>query len=190
MGTDFSIQDLPMEGVRLITPFYKEDERGFFLKNFEKEVFQEWGISTDISEDFESYSRKGVIRGLHFQTKAPQIKVVRAIHGIIHDVIVDLRRDSKTFGRYMDVVLSGKDHRILCIPQWFAHGFEVLSEDAVVSYKCMGRYLEGYDTGIRWDDKDLAIKWETKSPILSPKDTSLMSFQDFLHICDGLSWKG
>lgn len=186
MNTNFFVKDLSIEGVRLITPFYMEDDRGYFLKSMEKDIFQEWGLKADIYEDFESYSKKGVIRGLHFQTKNPQIKIVRAIKGRIHDVIVDLRKNSKTFGTCLEVILSDENHSSLWVPEGFAHGFEVLSEDAIVSYKCIGKYLSGFDTGICWNDRDLAIKWKTGHPIVSKKDASLMTFREFEEKYSGL----
>lgn len=186
MNSNFSIQDFSIQGVKLITPFYMEDARGFFLKSIEKDVFHSWGLDVDIYEDFESYSHKGVIRGLHFQTKHPQVKIVRAIKGVIHDVIVDLRKNSETFGQYIDVILSDENHNSLWVPEGFAHGFEVLSEDAVMSYKCIGKYLKGYDTGIRWNDEELAIKWETQNPVVSEKDAQLMTFREFVQEFSGL----
>lgn len=186
MNTSFEIQDMKIDGVKLITPFYVEDSRGYFLKSVEKDVFKEWGINLDIYEDFESYSRKGVIRGMHFQTQQPQIKLVRAIRGVIHDVVVDLRKGSQTFGQYVDVILSDENHNSLWVPAGFAHGFEVLSEDAIMSYKCIGKYLAGYDTGICWNDTDLHLPWQTKSPMVSDKDAALMSFQAFREKYTGL----
>lgn len=186
MHTDFSIQNLAIEGVKLITPFYIEDNRGYFLKSVEKDVFKEWGLDVDIYEDFESFSRKGVVRGLHFQTQEPQIKIVRAIYGTIHDIVVDLRKDSETFGQYADVILSDENHHSLWVPEGFAHGFEVLSENAIMSYKCIGRYLKGYDMGICWNDRDLGIKWKTAEPVVSERDAALMSFREFVDKYSGL----
>lgn len=186
MNSNFEIQNLVLDGVKLITPFYQEDNRGYFLKSLERDIYKEWGLDANVYEDFESYSKKGVIRGLHFQTKNPQVKIVRAIKGIIHDVVIDIRKSSKTFGQYVDIILSEENHNILWIPEGFAHGFEVLSEDAIMSYKCVGKYLKGYDTGILWNDTDLAISWHTKHPIVSDKDVALMSFQEFINIYNGL----
>lgn len=186
MATDFKIQELQIEGVKLITPFYAEDSRGYFLKSLERDVFRGWGLNADIQEDFETYSKKGVIRGLHFQTQHPQVKIVRALKGTIHDVVVDLRKGSKNFGKYVEVMLDDKDHNILWVPAGFAHGFEVLSEDAVVSYKCVGKYSKGHDTGICWNDKDISVKWETENPIVSEKDAGLMSFREFTDKYPGL----
>lgn len=186
MNSNFDKQDLFLDGVKLITPFYQEDNRGYFLKSLEKDIYKEWGLNADIYEDFESRSKKGVIRGMHFQTQNPQIKIVRAIKGTIRDVVIDIRKNSKTFGQYADIILSEDNHNILWVPDGFAHGFEVLSEDAIMSYKCVGKYLKGYDTGIRWDDKDLAIPWHTKHPIVSEKDSALMTFQEFIDKYSGL----
>lgn len=186
MTTNFEIKELSFGGVKLLTPFYMEDSRGYFLKNFEKDVFRKWGLDAQIQEDFETYSTRGVVRGLHFQTQNPQIKIVRAIKGTVHDVIVALRRGSENFGKYVDVVLDDKNHNILWIPAGFAHGFEVLSEEALVSYKCVGKYLKGYDTGIRWNDKEIAVKWQTAAPIVSKKDAELMTFREFADKYSGL----
>lgn len=120
---DFNIQDLPIQGAKLISPFYIQDERGYFLKNYEKDIFEQWDLCTDIYESFESSSKRGVIRGLHFQTLKPQSKIVRVIRGTVRDVIVDLRKDSETFGKYIDVILSDKNHLSLWVPKGFAHGF-------------------------------------------------------------------
>lgn len=176
---DFKIQDLAIRGAKLISPFYIQDERGYFLKNYEKDIFDQWGLQADIYESFESSSKCGVIRGLHFQTQKPQSKIVRVIRGTIKDVIVDLRKNSATFGKYIDVILSDENHLSLWIPKGFAHGFEVLSEEAITSYMCIGKYLESYDSGIKWDDKELNIQWETNHPIVSPRDSQLMSFKEF-----------
>ena len=130
----FSIEECELKGLKIIHPFFAEDERGFFLKSFEQDIFKTFGLENIISEDFESFSYKNVIRGLHFQTNNPQIKMVRAITGEIMDVAVDLRKDSPTFGKWESVILSGDNHKIFWIPAGFAHGFRVLSEDAIVSY--------------------------------------------------------
>lgn len=179
MNTNFTVEDLPLEGAKIITPFYVEDNRGYFLKCVEKEIFENWGLKVDIYEDFESFSCKGVIRGLHFQTHNPQAKIVRAILGTIRDVIVDLRKDSETYGQYADVILSDENHEILWIPEGFAHGFEVLSDTALVSYKCIGKYIKEYDTGIVWNDPEIGIMWSTSIPIISDRDAGLMSFHEF-----------
>lgn len=179
MNTDFAVEDLSLEGVKLITPFYMEDNRGFFMKDVEKDIYRGWGLNADICETFESGSRRGVIRGLHFQLQDPQIKIVRVISGVVHDVVVDLRDRSDTFGKYIDVVLSGQNHKSLWIPAGYAHGFEALTDDVIMSYKCIGKYRKGYDSGIVWNDPELNIKWSTDNPVISKRDAGLMSFSSF-----------
>lgn len=186
MSSQFAIKDLKLEGVKLITPFYVEDNRGYFMKSLERGVFADWGLKADIYEEFESYSRKGVIRGMHFQTQHPQVKIVRAIRGTIHDIVVDLRKGSQTFGKYADVLLSDENHYSLWVPEGFAHGFEVLSDDAIMSYKCVGKYLSGYDSGIYYNDKNLALPWKTEHPVVSQKDSELQSLDEFIKTYEGL----
>lgn len=160
---DFTFEKLNIEGLFIVNPFYAEDGRGYFLKSYEKEIFRKAGIETDIFEDFESWSRKNVIRGLHFQTMKPQSKLVRAVYGEIFDVAVDIRRESPTFGQWRGVHLSGENHKALFIPGGFAHGFLVLSDTALVSYKCSGQYLKECDTGIPWNDPDIGVEWPLES---------------------------
>lgn len=180
------IRDTELEGIKLITPYYTEDERGYFLKSIERDSYAKVGLKLDIYESFEAYSKKNVIRGLHFQTKDPQVKLVRAMMGVIYDVVVDLRKESKTFGKYACYELSSSSRETLWIPAGFAHGYRVLSEEAVVSYHCIGRYLKEYDTGIRWDDPDLAIRWEITDPVISSRDNCLPSFQYFIQSQGGI----
>lgn len=179
MNSDFEFKDGELKGVKLISPFYTEDSRGYFLKSMERDIFKAAGIEADIYEDFESYSKKNVIRGMHFQTHEPQIKLVRAIKGKVKDVLIDLRRGSKTFGQIMQIELSEENHLSVLVPKGFAHGFRVLSEEALVSYKCIGKYLSKYDTGILWNDKDLEIDWGINNPIVSERDNQLMTFKQF-----------
>lgn len=175
-----------LEGVKIIIPHYCEDNRGYFLKSIERETFLNFGLEPDISESFETFSIKGVIRGLHFQTKNPQVKIVRAITGAIYDVVVDLRRDSQTFGEYAAFELNCHNHYALWIPAGFAHGYKVLSEAAIVTYACIGEYHKDYDTGIKWDDPDLAISWNITAPIVSPRDNSLQNLKTFIQKTGGL----
>lgn len=175
-----------IDGLKIITPFFVEDERGYFLKNVEKDIFAQFGIDMDIYEEFETYSKHGVIRGLHFQTHNPQGKLVSALKGTIMDVAVDLRKGSLTFGQWESVYLSDQNHELFWIPAGFAHGFEVLSEDALVSYKCVGKYYSEYDTGIRWNDTDIGVKWNVDRPVLSVKDAGLMDFKEFERNYGGL----
>lgn len=186
MNSSFQFQDGELSGVKIITPFYVEDHRGYFLKSLERDIFREAGIEVDIYEDFESYSTKNVIRGLHFQTQNPQVKIVRVIKGKVKDVLVDLRRDSNTFGQSMQIELSEDNRLSVLVPAGFAHGFRVLSEEALVSYKCIGKYLSGFDTGIIWDDSDLQINWGIDNPIISKRDSEHMTFEQFKNKYGGL----
>ena len=176
----FSFEKTSMNGVYLIDSFSTEDRRGYFVKDFEKEIFAQNSLDIDIYESFESFSWKNVIRGLHFQTSEPQAKLVRAITGEIFDVIVDLRTGSETFGKWERFYLSERNRKSLFIPNGFAHGFCVLSNSAIVSYKCVGKYHKGTDSGIVWNDEDLSIKWEVQNPIISERDSALMTFKDFI----------
>lgn len=177
--SDFSFAPTLIEGLYVVTPFFRRDKRGFFLKSFEREIFKLNGIDFSVSEDFESYSTKGVIRGLHFQTEQPQAKYVRVLIGCIYDVAVDLRSGSSTFGKWHAELLSEENRKGLLMPAGFAHGFQVLSDKALVSYKCDGVYSPETDTGIRWDDPDLAIDWPHKeNVILSERDASFVVFAD------------
>lgn len=186
MSSKFECNNLEIKDVKVITPFYMEDERGYFLKSIEKDVFAQWNLKLDIYETFETYSKRAVIRGLHFQTENPQAKIVRVIKGKIRDVIVDLRDGSETFGKYIVVELSDNNRSIVWIPKGFAHGFEVMSEDALVSYTCIGKYSKETDTGIVWNDKTLAINWMTEYPIVSEKDSKLQTFEQFCDKYKGL----
>lgn len=187
MNTQFEIVKEELDGVKLIKPFYTEDQRGYFLKSIEKDIYKQWGLDVDIFEDFESYSKKGVIRGLHFQLEKPQTKIVRVLRGAVRDVIVDLRNNSKSFGQYRIYELSDENRNILWIPKGFAHGFEVISEEgALMSYKCVGKYMPGTDAGIFYGDKKLNIPWETTNPIVSDRDSQLMSFDFFSEKYKGL----
>lgn len=178
----FSFEAIPIPDLMIVNPFYMEDERGFFLKSFEKEIFRQNGIKTEIFEDFESYSIKGVIRGLHFQTEKPQAKLVRALTGTIYDVAVDLRKASETFGKWHAEILSADNHKAFFIPKGFAHGFLVLSDSALVSYKCEGAFSKETDTGIVWNDPELKIDWPTNQVdeiIVAEKDRGLQTFKHF-----------
>lgn len=175
----FNIIDTELDGVKLIKPYYMEDGRGYFLKNYEHEVFHSFGLTNAISEAFISLSKKDVIRGLHFQSYMPQIKYVRVIQGIIYDVVVDLRRLSPSFARWRGFELSDHNHLGIWIPAGFAHGFRVISEEAIVEYLCIGKYYKQYDTGIVWNDPDLAINWGIDNPIVSDRDSKLQLLREY-----------
>ena len=188
MEMNFDIKSTEIEDVKIIIPFYREDDRGYFLKDFEKDVYKKFGLEYDLYENFQSLSQKNVIRGLHFQTTNPQIKIVSTIYGCVHDVVVDLRKGSPTFGEYVDVMLSDQNHKRVWIPRGFAHGFEVLSDYAIMSYKCVGKYDIESDSGINLFDKNLNIKWESDDPIISERDSKLMNLSDFVNQYKGLDY--
>lgn len=179
---NFSFEKTDIKDLIIINPFYVEDERGIFLKSFENNTFKDNGIEFTTYEYFESTSKKGVLRGLHFQTKHPQAKLIRVPFGEILDVAVDLREESETFGKWYSIRLSNKNKKILYIPKGFAHGFLTLSEEAIVSYLCDGEYSKETDSGIVWNDKDLAINWQYEKIdeiIVSDRDKNLQSFKKF-----------
>jgi dTDP-4-dehydrorhamnose 3,5-epimerase len=163
--------DLP--GVRVITPAVYPDSRGNFREVYRRDAYAEAGVPLEFVQDNQSHSVQHVIRGLHFQTRKPQGKLICVLRGTILDVVVDIRRGSPTFGRQLTVELSDQNNRQLFVPAGFAHGFGVLSATADVLYKCTDFYDPGAEGGIRWDDPDLAIDWSIPAPVLSAKDRAL-----------------
>ena len=167
--------------VYIIEPSVFGDDRGYFLESFNLEKFEENMFPIKFVQDNESMSSRGVLRGLHFQ-KPPyaQAKLVRCIEGCVIDVAVDIRKGSPTYGKHVSVELSGENKRQLFVPIGFAHGFSVLSETAVFAYKVDNRYAPAFDSGIRYDDKELNIDWGLKEEDiqLSAKDKDLELFKD------------
>ena len=167
--------------VYIIEPSVFRDNRGYFLESFNLEKFEENMFPIKFVQDNESMSSRGVLRGLHFQ-KPPyaQAKLVRCIEGCVIDVAVDIRKGSPTYGKHVSVELSGENKRQLFVPRGFAHGFSVLSENAVFAYKVDNRYAPESDSGIRYDDKELNINWGLKEEDvqLSFKDKELESFKN------------
>lgn len=181
--SNFNIIDTSIEGLKIVEPFLVRDERGYYIKTFEKDIFKQLGLNIGIQELCGSISKKGVIRGLHFQTKHAQSKLVRCAYGIIYDVAVDLRPDSKTFGKWFGIELSHYNNQMLFIPAGFAHGLMALSDEAVLSYHSAEKYVKDWDYGIRWDDKDLGITWPLERVnadiIISEKDKHLVTFKEY-----------
>jgi dTDP-4-dehydrorhamnose 3,5-epimerase len=165
----------------ILDPQIFKDERGYFMETYNAEEFNKIGLHMTFVQDNESKSKKGVLRGLHFQTSYPQGKLVRVLQGSVFDVGVDLRAGSSTYGKWEGVILSGQNKRMLYIPEGFAHGFLVLSDIAVFTYKCTNIYYPQYDWGIRYDDPDIGIQWPTadiQKIILSDKDKALPSLKE------------
>ncbi len=180
---NFEFANSPLLGISVITPLYAEDERGYFLKSYQRDVFEQNQIPCDLFETFETGSRRGVVRGLHFQDRNPQAKLVRAPYGEVFDVAVDLRPQSPTLGKWESFRLSAQNRQMLLVPAGFAHGFLVLSDFAVVSYCCDGPYSKETDSGILWSDRDLAIPWPVEDPsacIVSERDQKLQSFAQYV----------
>jgi dTDP-4-dehydrorhamnose 3,5-epimerase len=167
--------------VLVIEPTVHEDERGFFMESWHEERLASEGFTARFVQDNHSYSKRGTLRGLHYQLENPQGKLVRVASGEVYDVAVDLRRSSPTFGRWVHEGLTSENHKQLWIPPGFAHGFYVLSESADLLYKCTTYYAPAYDRTLRWDDPDLAIDWPLlggRAPILSAKDAAAPRLRD------------
>lgn len=161
----------PLAGALVLEPKVFADDRGFFLESYNEKAFQEIGIRDKFLQDNHSYSKRGVLRGLHYQVEKPQGKLVRVVSGEVLDVFVDLRRSSGSFGRWHGVKLSGENRRLAWIPAGFAHGFYVLSESAHVLYKASEFYFPELERIVLWNDPDLNINWENvEEPLLSEKD--------------------
>lgn len=170
-----------LKDVYIIVPNIIGDHRGFFMESYNKKKFEALGLNFDLIQDNHSLSTEvGVIRGLHFQT-APkaQTKIVRVLTGAIYDVVVDLRKDSVTFGEWIGVHLSEENKYQLVVPKGFAHGFCTVAPNSQVLYKVDESYSPEHDSGILWNDPDLGIEWPTTEPILSDKDRNQPSFKDF-----------
>jgi len=165
-------------GVLIFEPRVFRDERGEFLETWSMQRYKEAGIVGDFVQDNVSYSVKGVLRGLHYQYPHSQGKLVQVLEGEVLDVAVDIRQGSPTFGKYVSAVLSRENHRQLYIPPGFAHGFCVISDSAIFSYKCTDYYNAKTEGGILWNDPDIGIKWPLTEPILSEKDRKYLRLKD------------
>ena len=164
-----------IDGVYIIEPTVFGDERGYFMETYSKEEFEQLGLHYNYVQDNQSKSKKGVLRGLHFQTQNTQAKLVRVIKGEVFDVAVDLRHGSKTYGRWEGVILSEENKKMFVIPKGFAHGFLVLSDIAEFTYKCDDIYNAEAEGGLMWNDPDVGILWpmgdlKQEDLITSPKD--------------------
>lgn len=170
-----------IDGVYIIEPKVFGDERGYFMEVYNEEAFKETGLNMTFVQDNESKSSKGVLRGLHFQRKHSQGKLVRVTKGEVFDVAVDLRIGSETYGKWEAVILSDENKKQFYIPKGFAHGFLVLSEEAVFNYKCTDFYAAEYDSGVMWNDPDIDIKWpldRIQNIVLSEKDKKHPSLKE------------
>lgn len=184
----FEFHTTKLPGLIEVVPFNADDIRGSFTKDYSKEVFEANGIRHDLAEVFYTTSHKGVIRALHFQREKQQPKLVRCICGHVWDVVVDLRKDSPTFREWVSFDLTGENRKEILVPAGCAHGYLVLEEGSVVSYKCSEKFYGEFDDGIRWDDPDIGIQWPLgliggrEKVILAEKDKNLQNFYAFMTV--------
>lgn len=178
-GVGMNVESLEIPDVKLIKPRRFNDARGFFAQTYQRKQYVEAGIPSTFVQDNWSRSSRGVLRGLHYQYKHAQAKLVSVIRGEVFDVVVDMRKTSPTFGRWDGAVLSEENGHQLFVPKGFAHGFIVLSETVDFMYKCDDYYAPGDEYGVRWNDPSLAIEWpDIVNPLVSEKDAVLPKFKD------------
>ena len=176
----FNVEKSDLGGVLLIQPAIHSDSRGRFFESYQKERYREIGIEEEFVQDNQSVSQKNTIRGLHYRAPLEQAKLVRVIRGEVFDVVVDIRKESPTFGQWRGYTLSDSNYLQVYIPVGFAHGFCVLSETAEFLYKVSEYYSAENEKGIMWNDPDIGIKWPTSNPVLSEKDKTNPALKDIL----------
>jgi len=182
----FKKRQTKIEGLYIVEPTVFGDDRGFFMETWNKKDFLEIGLDLEFVQDNHSKSKKGVLRGLHFQRKNSQGKLVRCIKGKVYDVAVDLRSNSKTFGKYYGIELTEENKLMFYIPEGFAHGYLALTEEVEFLYKATNYYSPEYESGIIWNDEDINVEWPLKKYgikeedlILSEKDKKLQTFKQY-----------
>ena len=159
-----------LDGLVLLEPAVHGDERGFFMETWREERYEEAGIPGHFVQDNLSFSRRGVLRGLHFQNPDQQGKLVYVLEGEVYDVAVDIRAGSPTFGEWVAVTLSSENKRQFYVPEGFAHGFLVTSDAALFAYKCTARYNAEAEASVLWNDPEIGVEWPVEAPVLSDKD--------------------
>jgi dTDP-4-dehydrorhamnose 3,5-epimerase len=177
-----TVETCEIEGLKVITPQVFGDARGYFMETYSQRDFAEAGIDVPFVQDNQSASTQGVLRGLHYQINHPQDKLVRCIRGEVFDVAVDLRRDSKTFGKWHGVILSEENKKQFFVPKGFAHGFYVISEYAEFAYKCSDFYTPGDEGGLIWNDPGIGVEWPLVPGValnLSDRDTKWGGIREF-----------
>lgn len=177
-----TVTDGEIEGLKIIEPTVFGDERGYFMETYNYESYKEAGLDQVFVQDNQSMSKKGVLRGLHFQIHYPQAKLVRVIKGEVFDVAVDLRKGSKTYGKWQGVLLSAENKKQFFIPENFAHGFVVLSDEAEFAYKCTDFYHPNDEGGLIWNDPDIGIEWPIPQGMeltISEKDQKWSGIKEF-----------
>lgn len=176
------VKETPLAGILLIEPKTFGDQRGLFRETYQRDRYQAAGIAEEFVQDNHSRSARNVLRGLHFTRRKPQAQLLTVIRGCIFDVVVDLRRDSATFGQWYGAELTAEGPCQIYMPHGFAHGFCVLSDYADLHYKVSQRYDPDDEAGLRWDDADVGIQWPVKTPVISSRD----GMHPFLHELDWL----
>ncbi|OON98016.1 MAG: dTDP-4-dehydrorhamnose 3,5-epimerase [Candidatus Epulonipiscium fishelsonii] len=178
-----NIVETQIKDLVIIEPKIFGDERGYFFESYSEKDFHDIGLNMKFVQDNESRSAKGVLRGMHFQTKHTQGKLVRVVEGEVFDVAIDLREGSSTFGQWESVYLSAENKKQFYVPCGFAHGFLVISNFATFQYKCTDYYTPAYEAGILWNDKTVGIQWpldRIEKLLLSPKDENQQTFEEFM----------
>ena len=179
------VLDTKLDGLVLIEPRVHGDERGFLVETFRDDGWRDFGVGVAFVQENHSRSGRGILRGLHFQTRPGQAKLVRCLRGRIWDVAVDLRRDSPTYGEWEGYELDDERHRQLFVPVGFGHGFCVLSDQADVAYKLSSYYDSATEAGIAWDDSDVGVEWPISEPVLSERDRTAPRLAE---VADSLPW--
>lgn len=182
---NFKFIETKIKDLYIIEPKVFGDERGYFMESYNRADFVEAGLDMLFVQDNESKSKKGVLRGMHFQTTHTQGKLVRVTQGEVYDVAVDLRKDSPTFGQWEGVLLSAENKRQFYVPEGFAHGFLVLSDEAVFNYKCTDYYAPEYDSGLLYNDEEVGINWPLEGIeeiILSEKDKKQKKLKELIYL--------
>lgn len=176
------IEPLKLKGTYKIGLTRIGDNRGYFMRFYNRDIFAEHGLQTDWIQESVSFNKeKNTLRGLHFQLPPfDETKIVRVVNGAIIDFFVDLRKDSPTYGQWDSIELSGENNAAVYIPKGFAHGFKTLEDNTLVEYKIDANYNAESASGIRWNDADLAVEWNIENPITSERDTKLQLFKDFV----------
>jgi dTDP-4-dehydrorhamnose 3,5-epimerase len=175
-----NIETTPIKDLLIINPSVYNDERGYFYETYNQRFLRDKGIYTNFVQDNQSYSTKNVLRGLHFQTIAPQAKLVRCVVGEVYDVVVDLRKSSETYKQWYGIKLSDENKKMMFVPKGFAHGFLTLSDYAIFQYKCDELYMPTADAGVNFKDEELNIDWlvDINELIISEKDRVLPRLAD------------
>ena len=169
---DMEVIKTPLEGLLVIEPKVFKDHRGYFYESYNAEAFKQAGIDAVFVQDNQSLSQKGILRGLHFQAPPhAQGKLVRVIKGAVLDVVVDIRKNSPTYGQHFSIELTEENFKMFWIPAGFAHGFVTLEDHTIFSYKCTDIYNKAAEGGLLWNDPELGINWGIEQPVLSEKDT-------------------